>query len=253
MTKANTWVETIEVRTYETDFQNLWKPAAFFRAMEEGAVHNAAHLGFDYYTLQKNHIAWVISRSKVKFLQFPKAGDVIHLHTWPKTIQQKIFFMRDYIMTTEDDQTELARATTAWLLIDTDKRRFAKPDALPGKFPENPEKFALDETLEKIPAHPNLREMRTFSADYSTVDLMGHVNNTHYIDWIFDCFSFDQIRGKQLDWLQINYSSEVKPHEEVKLSIGNNQGQTYTVEGYNLTSQTIAFEAQFGLKEGEGS
>jgi acyl-ACP thioesterase len=79
--------------------------------------------------------------------------------------------------------------------------------------------------------------------------MMGQENNTHYIDWIFDCFRFDQIRGNQLDWIQINYSSEVKPEEEVKISIGENADGSYTVEGYNLTSETIAFEAQFALKD----
>ena len=44
MNEQSIWQEIIEVRTYETDFQGVWKPAAFFRAMEEATVHHAAAL-----------------------------------------------------------------------------------------------------------------------------------------------------------------------------------------------------------------
>jgi acyl-ACP thioesterase len=81
------------------------------------------------------------------------------------------------------------------------------------------------------------------------VDFLGHVNNTHYIDWIFDCFTLDEIRGKQLSWLQINYNAEVKPDEEVAIAIGRTNGQpdNYTINGTNLNTSSLAFEAQFGL------
>jgi acyl-ACP thioesterase len=250
--KNNIWLEKVEARTYETDFQLRWKPAAFFRAMEEAAVHHATQLGYDYFTLQKNNLAWILSRTKIKFYHFPQPGEKVHLLTWPKGIHQKIFFMRDFLIT--DAQENLfAKASTAWLLIDTNKRRFVRPDLLPGEMPDNDGKYALNEELEKIAHQNNLQEMGRFQAKYSAVDMMGHVNNTQYIDWIFDCFSFEQIRGSQLDWIQINYSSEVKPEEEVKLSIGRNQDNTFSVEGYNQNSETIAFEAQFGIKDSTAS
>ena len=100
--------------------------------------------------------------------------------------------------------------------------------------------------------HPaEMQEARSFSASYSTLDLLGHVNNTHYIDWIFDCFSIEQIRAKKLAWLQINYSSEVKPDEQVMISIAEIPGTplTYSVVGNKRPGGVTAFDAQFGLEE----
>ena len=130
MNNHSVWQENTEVRTYETDFQGVWKPAAFFRAMEEATVHHAAHLKTDYFTLQEYDLAWVLARSKIVFHHFPTAGTQVHVKTWPKGWQQKIFGMRDYTLSGLDGDV-YAQATTAWLLINTSSRRFVKPDMLP--------------------------------------------------------------------------------------------------------------------------
>ena len=250
MTQRSIWQENTEVRTYETDFQGVWKPAAFFRAMEEATVHHAAHLKTDYFTLQEYDLAWVLARSKIVFHHFPTAGTQVHVKTWPKGWQQKIFGMRDYTLSGMDGEV-YAQATTAWLLINTSSRRFVKPDMLPKALPDNDGLSALNEPLEKLVHPAEMQEARSFSASYSTLDLLGHVNNTHYIDWIFDCFSIEQIRAKKLAWLQINYSSEVKPDEQVMISIAEIPGTplTYSVVGNKRPGGVTAFDAQFGLEE----
>ena len=222
MNNYSVWQENNEVRTYETDFQGVWKPAAFFRAMEEATVHHAAHLKTDYFTLQEYDLAWVLARSKIIFHHFPTAGTLVHVKTWPKGWQQKIFGMRDYTLSGLDGEV-YAQATTAWLLMNTSSRRFVKPDMLPNELPDNDGLFALDEPLEKLVHPPEMREMRSFSASYSALDLLGHVNNTFYIDWIFDCFSSKYLKGKIPEWLQINYSSETRPEEDVAISMGEIQ------------------------------
>lgn len=250
MDNHSIWQETIEVRTYETDFQGLWKPAAFFRAMEEATVHHAAALKTDYFTLQHYDLAWVLARHKIRFYHFPAGATRVVVKTWPKGFQQKIFGMRDYAISAEDGQL-LAAATSAWLVINTKTRHFVKPELLPSQLPDNDGLSALDEPLEKMSHAGALTERNTFQARYSSLDLMGHVNNTHYVDWIFDSFAVDQIRGKKLDWLQINFSSEVKPEEVVAVSVGEvpQLPLTYSVLGMNQNMNVLAFDAQFGLKE----
>jgi acyl-ACP thioesterase len=248
MEKHSIWTEKTTVTTYQTDFQHNWKPAEFFRAMQEATTHHAQHLNVDHFSLIEQNITWVLSRMKIRFYRFPKTMDQITIRTWPKGIQQKIFFMRDYQMMDEQGN-KFADASSAWLLIDTNKRRFVFPDALKDNLPDNDGKSALDEPLEKIARCDTLKVRETFKARYSSVDFLGHVNNTHYIDWIFDCFTLDEIRRKQLSWLQINYNAEVKPDEEVAVAIGktNSQPDIYTINGTNLNTTGLAFEAQFGL------
>jgi len=252
MNNHSIWQENLEVRTYETDFQGVWKPAAFFRAMEEATVHHAVALKTDYFTLQQYDLAWVLARNKIKFRHFPTAGTRVIAKTWPKGIQHKIFGMRDYWLGGEDG-TPFALATSAWLLINIHTRRFVKLDQLPHALPDNDGFSALDEELEKMTHPQEMYEMATFQARYSSLDLMGHVNNTHYIDWIFDCFRIDQIRGRKLDWLQINFSAEVKAEETVAVSVAEipSREGSYSVVGTKQSSGIIAFDAQFEIVDSE--
>ncbi len=243
------WQEKFEVRSHDTDFMLRWKPAALLRIMEEVTVHHSFHLGVDYYNLQKINLAWVLVRTKVHFHQFPPVGTRIIAETWPRGWQQKIFGMRDYNITNEQGET-LAQATTAWLLVNTQTRHFVKPDTLSIRLPDNDGRFILDETLGKL-ARPNGSGLEhTFQANYSSLDLMGHVNNTQYLDWLCDCFPIDFWHEHQLDWLQINYNNEVKPEEHVSIELIEHQDQpgVYSAVGNNVDNELVAFEAQMGFK-----
>jgi hypothetical protein len=129
------------------------------------------------------------------------------------------------------------------------------PQSLTGNLPNNDGLSALDEILEKIPPAEGLEDQMVTRAGYSTIDLMGHVNNARYIDWISDCFTFEEHLTKKLSWLQINYVNEVKPGEPVALQRGAYPGglNTWYITGTNLVTGAKAFEAQVGWENGNGS
>ncbi|MRR30359.1 hypothetical protein EG834_08560, partial [bacterium] len=114
--------ETIRVPGYECDSNQKLKPAAFFRYLTEAAGVHAIRLGAGFEAMHERNLFWVHSRMKIKFLRFPKIGECITLRTWPKTIQQKLFFIRDYVVLDEAGE-KVALASSAWLLIDSVSRR----------------------------------------------------------------------------------------------------------------------------------
>ena len=81
---------------------------------------------------------------------------------------------------------------------------------------------------------------------------MGHVNNTQYVDWMCDCSPISFWKKYQFDWLQINYTTEVKPEESIDITItelNDNKG-VFSAVGTNQDTNLTAFEAQFALKQG---
>ena len=84
--------EIIRVAGFECDFNHTLKPAAFFRYLTEAAGVHAQLLGAGFDTMIERNLYWVHSRMKIKFIEFPRVGDMITLRTWPKTIQQKLVF-----------------------------------------------------------------------------------------------------------------------------------------------------------------
>lgn len=247
MNNITVWKETLEVKAHESDFQSRWKPSGFFRAMQEVGTHHSMNLGYDYHEINELGQAFLLSRLKIRFQRFPASGEQLTLETWPKGMRQKIFFMRDYQFCGADGEP-IAVATSAWLLVDLTARRFLLPGALKDEFPDNNGRFALNEPLEKIASPDRLEERLIATAAYSTVDMMGHVNNAHYIDWVTDCFPFETFQEKTLRWMQINYLQEVRPGERVSLTVGACpvEPAAQVVQGSNLDTAARAFEVRLG-------
>jgi acyl-ACP thioesterase len=241
------WTESVQVRAYDCDFLDRWKPVSMLQSMQEIANKHATSLGLGFDEMTAQNQAWVLSRIKVRFFNQPLNGETITVKTFPKGIQQKIFYSRDFQLTNSTGEL-VAAATTAWLVIDYQARRMLMPSALTIKLPTPPGLVGLDESLEKLSLPDKMNELWNVVASYSTVDVMGHVNNTRYIEWATDCFSIEHYQAYKLDWLQINYTNEVKPGEQVLLSSAVKPGDatTWLVQGQNMAKNNRSFEAALG-------
>jgi len=182
-------------------------------------------------------------------LHFPRVEEQITIRTWPKTIQQKLFFIRDYEILSASGEL-LAAATSAWLMMNMQTRRLVPPSALKLNLPQNPRQ-ALAEPLEKLIAPANGEERLRLRASYSAIDVVGHVNNARYIEWICDAFPTPWHQQHQLAALQINYDREVHPEDEVIVKVTSLDGQpgAFALSGQNLTQSTEAFTAAVSWKD----
>src|SRR5512144_2619101 len=77
------WQEEFIVKSTETDFQTRLKISSFFTWMQDTASSHATQLGFGYHDLLKREFAWILSRKKVRFLDFPQMGEKVVVQTWP--------------------------------------------------------------------------------------------------------------------------------------------------------------------------
>ena len=244
------WFEETRVKTYETDFQRRWKPACFFQAMQEAAAHHASHLGFDHKDMIAKDRVWILSRVRIRIHAYPMYDDLVKIETWPKGFQQRLLFMRDFMITGSNGNL-FAEASTAWLLVAPSSRRILPPNSLDGNLPDNGGRAALVEPLDKLNPPGDLPQRQVFSAGYSAIDLMGHVNNARYLDWISDAFSMEEHAARPLAELQINYTSEVLPGEQVAIQAGPREEEPgqWWAQGMHQATGTRAFEVL--LKFGE--
>lgn len=235
---------SIPVRAFECDINRRWKPAVFFQHLTEAAGHHAEKLGCGFDVMFARNLFWVHSRMKIKFLRFPVDGETITITTWPKTIQQKLFFVRDYQIHAENGEL-LAAASSAWLVISATERRMVPPLSTGLDLPCVPAKAALDEPLERLSVGDGGLPRLKLTAGYSAVDMLGHVNNSRYVEWICDSFPIETYKDRRLEWMQINYDKEIRPGEEVAVHRHDMDGSpdTWAVNGVNLTNGTKAFEA----------
>jgi len=229
---------------FECDFNGNWKPASFFQQLTELAAVHAGILGFGYEEMLSHNLHWVHSRMKIKFFSFPHPGEQIVLRTWPKTVQQKLFFIRDFEVI-DSGGNLLAAATSAWLVINSTNHKLVPPQACNLNLPGLPDRHGLDEPLEKISLDASLTESKRFTPAYSAIDMIGHVNNSRYVEWLCDSLPMDLYRTRSISWLQVNYDHEVLPGDTVAVKTGTSVASKdlWLVEGTKLSSGTRAFSA----------
>jgi|LSQX01.3.fsa_nt_gb acyl-ACP thioesterase len=239
------YTEKIRMNTNECDFHGQWKPASFFRAITDAASHHSDILGSGTDAMISNGFFWVFSRAKIKFLRYPRFDEEITVRTWPRLIQQKLFFIREAEFLDEQDNL-VALATSAWLVVDIEHRSLVPARRLDWMdFPQNPDDFAINEVLEKLVLPEGGEECYRRTVAYSAVDMNGHTNNSRYVEAISDSFDFDRYKTQEIDWMQINFDKEVRPKETMAINCVElpEQDMFYGLSGNNLSNQSRAFEA----------
>jgi acyl-ACP thioesterase len=229
------------------DIKGRIMPAHVFRVLTDLAGLNAEQLGFGFQKMLDQEMYWVLSRLKVKFLRQAYGGEWLYWRTWPRTYQQKLFFIRDFEVLDENRQRVML-ASSAWLVIHARQRSLIPPAKLPGiQLPRLEHLVALEEPLEKIKIE-DAQEKLLFKAQYADIDFLGHMNNARYVEAICNALPFDQMVERELDWIQVNYDKEVRPQESVSVRVAEQNANLYGVEGLNIDSGLQAFTAQVQFK-----
>jgi len=203
------------VACYEADANQNLKPTAMLDWMQEVAGQDASRLGFGYDELKDSGAAWVLSRTHVRFLNYPKWRDVVSLNTWHKGAL-RVLYLRDFLLTDDEGKT-LVEATTSWLIIDTKSRRMIREPNLVA----NPETCVFENAIEQpadkivVPLDVELDFCGSHKVVWSDIDTMGHVNNVRYVCWAFETIEQSMLQESVLKEILVNYEAEVLLGETV--------------------------------------
>ena len=176
------------VRSYECGPDGLATMATICSYLQEAASLNAEALAFSKSDFDKagENISWVLTRLKVRMVRFPRWEENVRILTYPRG-GRRIVAYRDFVLS-DDSGAELGRATSEWMLIDLASRKvvpipegvFAAANTV------RPPAFG-DEAFAKL--RWDCRETSgatTFIARRGDIDMNGHVNNIHYIEWLME-------------------------------------------------------------------
>ena len=237
------WTEYFKIRIYDVDFNNKVKLSSIFNFMQEVATSHAANLNVGLDDLLENGLFWVLSRVKLEILQYPTLGEEIKVETWPKGID-KLFALRDFNIYNSDNKV-IAKATTAWLIIDSKRLRPKRPKIFSERIPSFPTEHAIIEIPEKIIESPKKESVLHKKIRYTDIDVNNHMNNVKYVEMILDAFSEDVFKTKKIKAMQVNFLSECKFGDEVQVFLGtyDDNSNFSFVEGINKHTNKRGFES----------
>jgi acyl-ACP thioesterase len=209
--------ESFPLRFGAVDRSDRLTLAATFDLFQEAAISHAERLGAGRDALARTRQGWILSRISVLMDRRPVFGEMITVRSWPRG-QEKLFALRDYDIR-DASGAALVRGRGNWLILDLDRRRPLRPQAVIEGMPLNEGIDALPSGTGSLAVRDNLTKTGERRALYSDIDYNGHVNNTRYIQWIQDTVDGALLETADRMRLDINYLSEVLPGETTELWI----------------------------------
>ena len=222
-------IQKYQLRYTDVDAYDNLKLSSLLSFLEESACLSADELGFGYDAVAPKHFGFIVVNWYIKLNRSIKLGDVLTVHTWPLK-PKRLIFLRDYELYCGEEKVGVC--TARWCMIDTDKFMPAPVSAF---FSENFfDGYNTERSIEfndwKIPAISAGETVYSKNVMFSDYDHYFHVNNTKYADFMFDVFSVEELRGKDLSSVQITYVKQCKEGEQITFSKEKQDG-FYLVEG----------------------
>lgn len=212
------WTDDYLVSSYEVDARGRASLTTLFKFMQETAYNHANHLGFGYAQLRESGLFWVLSRLLIQVYRYPRWDEKIRVQTWPAGMD-RLFAFRDFLIV-DDGEAPIGAAGSAWLMLDTEKRRPRRPEEFE-QLTANRHLFPTERSLErrpgKVAALTGGEEGTFFPVRYSDLDLYDHVNNAKYVQWILDGYPEEILRRNDVSECEINFVNEAKMGDEAAI------------------------------------
>jgi acyl-ACP thioesterase len=218
MTNRNnrtTWRQEYHVRAHEAGPDGALRSEVLCDYLQDAAANHAHALNLGAEELAGEGLAWVLARLVVEVDRYPAWPASLQVETWPSG-RQGIFATRDFVVTSGDQV--LARATTAWFLINIQRR---KPARLPERvtsieLPDIPR--ALEDDFGRVPRIPaDVDPVSTRTAGFSEMDMNRHVNHVRYLAWATDSMPADWLAAHSVRRIEMQFKNEALAGQQVAI------------------------------------
>ena len=189
-------------------------PSKILYMMQEVAGNHFAQLSMDYDSLAQRGLFWAITRNKVQITRLPMRGETIRLETWPMPTT-RVAYPRS-IVAYDEAGNEVFRAITLWVLMDLNNRSMV----LPGKSGIDVTGTLRGNELASplgLPAKA-LGNHRKRYVNFTDLDRNAHMNNTRYLDWVYDLLGADFHKDHTLREFTLCYLNEAREGQQLELS-----------------------------------
>jgi len=242
----NTLQKKYTVSSFQVDPRGRARLTALANYLQETAYKHADSLQLGYRHLAGNNSAWILSRLRIRVLEYPEWDDELTVETWPRGIE-KLFAMRDFRIRNGDGQV-VTEASTAWLMVDATSHRPQRisPDFIPIEIRSD---SVFDVSPGKIPVPADLSVCEIRTVKYADLDVVGHVNNVKYVEWCTDAVGPELVMQRGICDFSINFISESRLGEQVEIRCSSLPEsaqptlQKIYISGYNLSTGRECFQA----------
>jgi acyl-ACP thioesterase len=236
------WTQQVRVPSYHVTPRGTASVLALADYFQEAAGRHADALGVSMQDLLAEDRAWVLAHFRLEIDRLPRWNETITVETWPSGLE-RLFAMREVVFRDEEGAV-LAQGTSAWLVIDTGRRRPVRPPAAlyDIEMPDRPPPLGTD--LDDLPAPDRADSERAFTVRYHDLDLNRHVNNVRYLEWALETLPPAVLDDRRCTALALQFEAEATRGDPVRATAQVEADETPLRARHRLahadTEQTLA-------------
>ena len=157
--------------------------------------------------LEDYNLVWIITEYDIEVVRLPRFAEEITIETEALSYN-RLFCYRRFTIYDETGQ-ELIHMLATFVLMDRDSRKVhaVEPEIVA------PYQSDFDKKLIRGPKYANLEEpvSKDYHVRFYDLDMNGHVNNSKYLDWIFEVMGADFLTQYIPKKINLKYVKEVRP------------------------------------------
>ena len=157
--------------------------------------------------LENYNLVWIIAGYDIEVIRLPRFGEEITIETEALSYN-RLFCYRRFTIYDEVGQ-ELIHMMTTFVLMDRDSRKVhaVEPEIVA------PYQSEFSKKLLRGPKYQSLENpiSKDYHVRFYDLDMNGHVNNSKYLDWIFEVMGADFLTHYIPKKINLKYVKEVRP------------------------------------------
>ena len=177
--------------------------------------------GFGMLYLNSIGKTWVLSRLAVEMTEMPRAYERFSVETWVESAM-RFFTNRNFRISSPDSEKIYGYGRSVWAMIDVATRQpvdlFSVNDGVLKDYVEAEKECPIAKPS-RVRISDEAKLVRTIVAQYSDIDMNGHVNSLKYIEHILNLWDSDWYAAHPLRRFDIAYVSEAHLGDELCLFV----------------------------------
>ena len=157
--------------------------------------------------LEDYNLVWIITDYDIEVVRLPRFAEEITIETEALSYN-RLFCYRRFTIYDEAGQ-ELIHMMATFVLMDRDSRKVhaVEPEIVA------PYQSEFNKKLIRGPKYESLEEpiSKDYHVRFYDLDMNGHVNNSKYLDWIFEVMGADFLTKYIPKKINLKYVKEVRP------------------------------------------
>ena len=183
--------------------------------MNNTAKSHSESLGYSFESLYRKGYSWILLSWNIRIGQLPMLGEKIHIETWISEIK-RCFAYREFLIRNNRNEI-IVFISSQWIFFNINKR---KPTKIISEFPElwiiHPTKACNKSiTSFSVPKEPDYQNTENIIIQQKDIDILNHVHNSKYIDWVMTIKPEKIWQKYLLKHLQAFYYHELKYPGEI--------------------------------------